>query len=246
MSRVFGEVAALYDEVRPGYPDELLEALTAYHGGVPASVADLGAGTGKGTELLLRLGVPVTAVEPDARMAEILARKFPAAEVVNTAFEQWSPPPGGVGLIGSATAWHWMDPATRCRRVHEALVPRGTLAIFHNRHGYAEPPQQQVIDGIMQAVDPAQTVDDRPVDWARADLEHSGLFTGTEVHEWHRHPVFSKAEYLSLVRTFSTYRQHSPEDQQLVMTNLGAAIDSWGGTLRMDIHTVLVLGRATT
>ncbi len=245
MSRVFGEVAALYDDIRPGYPEEVPETLVAYHGGVPASVADLGAGTGKNTELLLRLGVPVIAVEPDPRMAEVLARKFPAVEVVNAAFEQWSPPPGGVGLIGCATAWHWMDPATRARRVHAALAPGGTVAISHNRHGYAEPRQQQAIDGIMQAIDSARTVDDRPVDWARADLERSGLFTDLEVHEWHRHPVFSKEQYLRLVRTFSTFRGHSPADQRLVESNLGAAIDGWGGTLRLDLHTVLVLGRAT-
>src|SRR5689334_15628389 len=109
MTRVFGEVATLYDDVRPGYPAETLDAIEAYHGGVPASVADLGAGTGKNTELLLSWGAPVLAVEPDPRMAEILARKFPAVEVVNAAFEQWSPPPGGVELIGCATAWHWMD-----------------------------------------------------------------------------------------------------------------------------------------
>jgi trans-aconitate methyltransferase len=160
MSRVFGEVAALYDDIRPGYPAEVIDTLTAYHGGVPASVADLGAGTGKGTELLLRLGVPVIAVEPDPRMAEILALKFPAAEVVNAAFEQWSPPSGGVGLIGCATAWHWMDPATRNQRVHAALVPRGTLAILHNRHGYAEPHQFQAIDRILQAIDPTESIVD--------------------------------------------------------------------------------------
>lgn len=245
MTRVFGEVAALYDDVRPGYPDGLLETLTAYHGGVPASVADLGAGTGKATELLLRLGVPVIAVEPDPRMAAILAGKFPAVEVVPAAFEDWSPPPGGVGLISCATAWHWLDPETRNQRVHAALQPRGTLAIFHNRYGYAEPAQQRAIDGVMQAIDPAQTVDDRPVDWACEDIASSGLFADTEVHEWHRHPVFSKEQYLQLVRTFSTYRKHSPEEQRRTETDLSAAIDGWGGNLRMDVHTVLSLGRAT-
>jgi len=244
MTRVFGEVAALYDDVRQGYPDELLETLTAYHGGVPDPVADLGAGTGKATELLLRLGVPVIAVEPDSRMAGILAQKFPAVEVVTAAFEEWTPPPGGVGLIGCATAWHWFDPETRSRRVHAALQPRGTLAIFHNRHGYADPAQQRTIDAILQAIDPAQTVDDRPVDWARTDVERSGLFTGTEVHEWHRHPVFSKERFLRLLQTFSTFRQHSPADQRRTVADLSAAIDSWGGDLRMDIHTVLVLARA--
>lgn len=244
MSRVFGEVAALYDDIRPGYPAETLGTLTAYHGGVPVSVADLGAGTGKNTELLLGWGVPVIAVEPDPRMAEILARKLPAAEVVNAAFEQWSPPPGGVGLIGCATAWHWMDPATRGRRAHAALAPGGTLAISHNQHGYAEPAQHRAIDDILRAIDPARTVDDRPADWARTDLVRSGLFTDIEVHEWHRHPVFSKEQYLRLVRTFSTFRAHSPADRRRALTHLGAAIDGWGGTVRLDLHTVLVLGRA--
>jgi SAM-dependent methyltransferase len=243
MTRVFGEVAALYDDIRPGYPDGLLEMLTAYHGGVPAPVADLGAGTGKATELLLRLGVPVIAVEPDPRMAEILARKFPAAEVVTAAFESWTPPPGGVGLIACATAWHWLDPETRDQRVHAALQPRGTLAIFHNRYGYAEPAQQRAIDGILQAIDPAPTVDDRPLGWVREELDRSGLFTGTEVHEWHRHPVFTREQYLQLVQTFSTHRRHTPEEQRRTVANLSAAIDGWGGHLRMDVHTVLVLAR---
>src|SRR5687767_7736659 len=151
MTRVFGEVAALYDDIRPGYPDELLDTVTAYHGGVPAPVADVGAGTGKATELLLRLGVPVIAVEPDHRMAEVLADKFPGVEVVPAAFEDWTPPPGGVGLIGCATAWHWFDPQTRNQRVHAALRPRGTLAIFHNRYGYADPAQQRTIDAVYRA-----------------------------------------------------------------------------------------------
>ena len=244
MSRVFGEVAALYDDVRFDYPAEALDALTAFHGSVPAPVADLGAGTGKATELWLRLGVPVTAVEPDPRMAGVLAQKFPTAEVVTATFEQWTPPPHSFGLVACATAWHWFDPATRSRRVHSALAPRGTLAILHNRHGFADPLQQQALDRIFQSVDPAQTVDDRPVDWARAEIEDSGLFAATEVHEWHRHPVLSKEEYLRLVQTFSTFRRHSPDDQQFLRTELAAAIDDWGGTLRLDLHTVLVLGRA--
>ena len=55
MTQIFGEVASMYDDVRPAYPDQVLDAITEYHGGAPASVVDLGAGTGKGTELLVRL-----------------------------------------------------------------------------------------------------------------------------------------------------------------------------------------------
>ncbi|MEU7902796.1 class I SAM-dependent methyltransferase [Actinoplanes sp. NPDC049118] len=244
MTRVFGEVAAIYDEARQGYPDDLLAAVTGYHGGVPASVADVGAGTGKGTGLLLRLGVPVTAVEPDPRMAAVLTRKFPQVEVANAAFEDWTPPPGGVGLLACATAWHWMDERTRERRARTALVPRGTLAVFHNSHGYAVPRQKDAIDAIHQAIDPTPTVDDREVAWARGGIERSGLFADVEVHEWHRHPVLTTEQYLRLLQTFSTFRNHSARDRKTVVANLSAAIDGFGGAVEMDIHTVLVLARA--
>jgi hypothetical protein len=60
---VFGSVADLYETARPGYPPALADAIVAYHGGAPASVAEIGAGTGKGTEVLAALGAP-TATEP--------------------------------------------------------------------------------------------------------------------------------------------------------------------------------------
>lgn len=49
---VFGSVVVLYEKERPGYPAGVADAIIAYHGGVPASVAKIGAGTGKGTEIL--------------------------------------------------------------------------------------------------------------------------------------------------------------------------------------------------
>ena len=71
MVRVFGEVAALYDDVRPGYPDQVRQAILDY-GGPPVSIVELGAGTGKGTELLAAFDCPITALEPDPRMAVFL------------------------------------------------------------------------------------------------------------------------------------------------------------------------------
>ena len=88
MTPIFGPVATMYDDVRPGYPVEVLAAVVEFHGGVPASIAEPGAGTGKGTELLVRLGAPVTCIEPDAQMAAVLAAKFLSEDDVQLGIEK--------------------------------------------------------------------------------------------------------------------------------------------------------------
>ena len=67
-----------YDSVRPAYPDEAVAALVdaarrargadASVQGGPLRAADIGAGTGKMSELLARAGLLVDAVEPSEAM----------------------------------------------------------------------------------------------------------------------------------------------------------------------------------
>lgn len=65
----FGEAAALYDRVRPGYPSAVFDAVLAAVP-APARALEAGAGTGLATVELARRGLIVDAVEPDARMAK--------------------------------------------------------------------------------------------------------------------------------------------------------------------------------
>jgi trans-aconitate methyltransferase len=237
MTGIFGEVASMYDDVRPGYPAAVLDAIVDFQGG-PASFAELGAGTGKGTELLVRLGVPVTCVEPDPRMAAVLAGKFPQVEVVNSTFEEWVPPPGGVDVIACALAWHWLDPATRNQRTRTALAPGGALAVFAHTYGYADPGVSAAIEKVLQSVDP--TVQGRAEHWVRDDVLAGGAYGRVEERVWHTYPEFSKERYLRLMQTFSPFRRHSAEDQRATLAGLDAALP---GSITLDLRTTLVLAR---
>ncbi|GIF24575.1 SAM-dependent methyltransferase [Actinoplanes tereljensis] len=240
MTLVFGEVASIYDDVRPGYPDEVRQAILDYAGGPPPSVVELGAGTGKGTELLLRLGAPLTAIEPDPRMAAVLAANFPAAEVVTSTFEAWQPTEKP-GLIACAMAWHWMDRETRNSRAWVALRDGGTLAIFYHRYGYADPAQEAAIDELLNRLDPDVVA--REEHWVLDDVTAAGLWSDVEERRWHRYPVFDRDRYLALMQTFSPFRRHSPEVRQRALRELGALLDSFGGEITLDLRTSLVLGK---
>ncbi|MFJ6198866.1 methyltransferase domain-containing protein [Micromonospora sp. NPDC092111] len=242
MTEIFGAVAADYDAARPGYPVALAEAILAYHGGPPARLVEVGAGTGLATGLLAGLGTRLTCVEPDARMAAVLAARFPEAEVVVARFEEWTAPPAGVPMLACALAWHWLDPATRNRGAHDALVPGGTLAVFAHRYDYVDPAQATAIRAAFESVDPVPH-HDPPEDWFHADIAGSGLFADVRSVPFRRAVPLTTAAYQRLVGTFSPQLRRPPELRERVLAAIGAAVDGFGGTVTLDLRTTLVLAR---
>src|ERR1700742_709777 len=88
----FGEVAELYDLVRPGYPLGLLTSMLDYAQVGPGDTAlEIGAGTGQAPLRIANAGLAVTALEPSPELAAIANRNFAAAgltaQAVVTTFE---------------------------------------------------------------------------------------------------------------------------------------------------------------
>ncbi|MBO3743844.1 class I SAM-dependent methyltransferase [Actinoplanes flavus] len=236
---VFGTVAGLYDTARPGYPPEVAGLIVEHHGGVPASMVEIGAGTGKGTEVFAAVGAPLTCIEPDPQMAAVLAERFPHATIHAGSFEEWAPPAGGVDLIACAMAWHWLDPGRRNDLAYAALAPGGTLAVLGHRYGYQDPDQGAAVQDALNALDP--TVQERPIDWFHADVLASGRFTGVQKRVLNTSLPLAKSDYLALVRTFGPFLRHSPEVQRQGLAALGRLVDGFGGTVVLDLRTTLVL-----
>ena len=123
---VFGSVADRYERYRLGYPNELLAAVLRYAGRPIRAALEVGAGTGKATRLFASPGREVTALEPDAEMASLLAsttQGLPVEPVIAT-FPRFGAE-RRFDLVYAAAAWHWTDPRTRWSKVVELLVPGG-------------------------------------------------------------------------------------------------------------------------
>jgi SAM-dependent methyltransferase len=128
-SRSFGAQAELYDRLRPGYPAGALDAVLP-HGA--QRIADVGAGTGKLTAALAARGLAVIAVEPDAAMRAVLARRLPQVDVRGGPAEALPLSDGEVDAVLFAQAWHWTDPERAAGEALRALAPAGTLAMLWN------------------------------------------------------------------------------------------------------------------
>jgi SAM-dependent methyltransferase len=129
----FSSRAADYARSRPGYPDAALELLKARCGlGPGAVVADVGAGTGILTALLLENGARVIAVEPnDAMRAAAEARLGGHARFrsVKASAEDTTLPPATVDLWVAGQAFHWFDVALARREALRVLRP-GAMAVL--------------------------------------------------------------------------------------------------------------------
>ena len=137
-----------YDSVRPAYPDEavaaLIDAARSGRGasetgrGGPLRAADIGAGTGKMSELLARGGLLVDAVEPSEAM-RAQASSIEGVTWHDGVAEETGLPNDVYDIIVFAQSWHWMDPERAGHEAARILASGGALAIVWNQMAVSIP-----------------------------------------------------------------------------------------------------------
>jgi SAM-dependent methyltransferase len=129
----FGAAAAAYAEHRPVYAEAAIEwALEPVRERRPLRVADIGAGTGKLTAMLARLGADVTAVEPDPQMLAELRRAMPEVHSAPGSAEELPLADASVDAVLAGQAMHWFDLDRALPEIARVLTPGGVLAGLWN------------------------------------------------------------------------------------------------------------------
>lgn len=143
-----------YVRARPSYPPGVIELLAAHCGLSPqAVVADIGAGTGILTRLLLERGSTVFAVEPNAAMREVAEATLEGAagftSIAATA-ETTGLPEDSVNLITAGQAFHWFDPQATRREWTRILRPGGWVALIWNDRRITGTPFLEAYERLLQ------------------------------------------------------------------------------------------------
>jgi SAM-dependent methyltransferase len=125
-----------YVKYRPSYPDAIVPFLERALGFGPGSqLVDVGAGTGKLTDVLLRAGHRVVAVEPNAGMrqaAEAWLGDRAGFTSLDGSAEQMPLPDASADAIVAGQAFHWFDPIGARIEFMRVLRPSGGAALIWN------------------------------------------------------------------------------------------------------------------
>ncbi|HEY1388915.1 MAG TPA: class I SAM-dependent methyltransferase [Ktedonobacterales bacterium] len=252
----FDEVAALYDEVRPGYPVELYDDIRTLSC-VPddGDILEIGCGTGQATLPLAQRGYRITCVELGAELAALARRNlaaYPAVEVRVGAFETEPLPEAAFDLVVSATAFHWVAPESY-PKLARVLRPEGAVALFWNKHiaGAVDGGFFDRIQPIYRELAPElftedweglPTTDELPDE--SAALAATGLFGPFTIRRYPWVAYYDAVDYVNQVATYSNHLALPADRRQRLYDGIAHMIDGdYGGQIAKQYVAVLYVAQ---
>jgi len=129
----FQAASESYERGRPDYPlDSVAQIVRQLELGAGRIVADVGAGTGKFTRMLLSSGAKVIAVEPVEAMRRKFSEILPDIELKAGSAEAMPFEAGSIDAVVVAQAFHWFDIPKALGEFHRVLKPGGRLGLVWN------------------------------------------------------------------------------------------------------------------
>ena len=222
----FNTAPTLYEEVRPGYPAELIRDVIDLSGLEDHSrVLEIGCGTGKATRPLAERGYELVCLDIGADLIAIAQEKlkaFPNVSFVTEAFEAWRPG-GKFDLIISATAFHWVDPKVRYLKAAEVLRSDGFLAVFSNQHVRKDEGFFAEVQNLYDRYYLPGTVGrpTRATNFPGVEAFHAPI---RRVYPWTQ--TYSTEEYIKLLNTYSDHIALPDENKRLLFEGITDLIET--------------------
>ena len=247
LRETFNQSAEIYDRIRPGYPQDLINDVIRLSG-IPdqGRILEIGCATGKATEPFAALNYTMDCLDIGDDLAAVAIRKFQHQNNIKiylTSFEEWEPAEKQYDLVIAATSFHWLDPKIAYVKCARILKPGGAMAVYSNTH-------IRLKEGFFARVQPvyhacAPSIFGKPVHPERkGDADHAGkeLFEEPIKCEYLWSQAYSSEEYIQLLQTYSDHIMLPDSERQALFEGIVDLLDrEFGGSFVKHYKAVLNL-----
>jgi ubiquinone/menaquinone biosynthesis C-methylase UbiE len=208
--------------LRPNYADAAIDELCRRVGAAPAPAghvaADVGAGTGNLTVMLVARRLDCVAVEPNAAMRAIgveRTRDLPVRWVVGTG-EETTLPDASADLFAMGSSFNCTEPAKTLHEARRVLRPGGFFACMWNNRDLENDPIQREMEDVIRSLVPAYEHGSRREDQTQV-IEASGCFDAVSFFERSQLVERSVDQYVEAWRSVrnSHWDLNVPEGREL-------------------------------
>lgn len=212
-SKRFDALAEIYDRYRPSYPAEMIEAiLELVELNAKSRLLEIGAGSGKATELFVSRGFHTTCIEPGEKLAARGTEKFKGTNLVEYRigrFEELDHFDSEYDLVFSAQAFHWVPRPKGFELVAKALEPEGMMALVWNLYLKNGTEEDERLSQLCREYSVMFLMDRKGVEQTNADwsneIRECGLFEEPQVFEFPWSVEQSYEEFHQFLLTSSGY-----------------------------------------
>lgn len=250
--RTFDNTAVGYDRSRPAYPKELYRDIFEY-GKIDekSNVLEIGLGTGKATEPILKTGCRLIGIEPGENLAGLAKDKFKNYSnflLYTNTLQDYVCPPESFDFIYSATAFHWIPEEYGYKRVYELLKSGGVFARFAY-HAGPDKERKKLTDEIQNLYTLYFNATQSPKAFSEEDAgkiaEIAGRygFVDLKYRLYELTKDFTADEYMELLRTYPNHMSLDPSTREKLFKGIHSVINDHGGVISVYYTVDLELAR---
>ncbi|MBJ9986513.1 class I SAM-dependent methyltransferase [Acinetobacter sp. S40] len=208
----FTQAAELYQQVRPDYPQDIVNWLKReLRLDQSSRVVDLGAGTGKFIPYLKQITSDIIAVEPVQAMREQLSKVHPDVKTLAAYSSEIPLAPQSVDAVICAQSFHWFSNIETLNEIHQILKKEGHLGLVWNQRDI----EINWVKALANILEPLEQDTPRyhSGDWKKV-FEHQFLFRLESVNVFSQTQKGSVEQVVSKRLLSTSFVAALPEDQQ--------------------------------
>lgn len=248
-SEMFNQAADYYDKYRPGYPKDIINSIIEETGMKNGSrIIEIGAGSGKATELFAGRGFNILCIEPGEDLVKIGNDKFKNDTISFkcSRFEQYDFADQDWDVVLAAQAFHWVPQPQGYEKCADVLKTGGHLAVFWNMYITYD----NALDNELLALSNkyggfADFLSEKDCETRIhsivSDIENSKLFSKPKVFRKLWKQDYTAEEYFGFVSTGNRFIQKSEDEKAAAFLDIVDLCNKNNGIIERPYLCVLYL-----